>query len=42
MNKTSALEGGKGENRMEKAILAGGCFWCMESDFEKVPGVKEV
>ncbi|MCG6857723.1 MAG: peptide-methionine (S)-S-oxide reductase, partial [Salaquimonas sp.] len=24
------------------AIFAGGCFWCMESDFEGVPGVKEV
>ena len=22
-----------------KAIFAGGCFWCTESDFEKVPGV---
>lgn len=21
------------------AILAGGCFWCVESDFESVPGV---
>ena len=20
-------------------IVAGGCFWCVESDFEKVPGV---
>ncbi len=26
----------------ETAILAGGCFWCVESDFERVPGVKEV
>ena len=24
------------------AILAGGCFWCMESDFEKLPGVTDV
>jgi peptide-methionine (S)-S-oxide reductase len=24
------------------ATFAGGCFWCMESDFEKVPGVSEV
>jgi peptide-methionine (S)-S-oxide reductase len=23
------------------AIFAGGCFWCMESDFDKVPGVLE-
>jgi peptide methionine sulfoxide reductase msrA/msrB len=23
------------------AVLAGGCFWCVESDFEKVPGVVE-
>ncbi|MGA8181907.1 MAG: peptide-methionine (S)-S-oxide reductase MsrA, partial [Desulfobacterales bacterium] len=21
------------------AVFAGGCFWCTESDFEKVPGV---
>jgi peptide-methionine (S)-S-oxide reductase len=24
------------------ATFAGGCFWCMESDFEKVPGVSSV
>jgi len=26
----------------EKAIFAGGCFWCMESDFEKLEGVSTV
>lgn len=25
-----------------KAVLAGGCFWCMESDFEKLEGVSDV
>lgn len=24
------------------ATFAGGCFWCSESDLEKIPGVKEV
>jgi len=27
--------------QMDTAILAGGCFWCVESDFEKLPGVYE-
>ena len=26
----------------DKAILAGGCFWCMEKDFESLDGVSEV
>ncbi len=26
----------------QTAVVAGGCFWCVEADFEKVPGVIEV
>ncbi|WP_022663014.1 peptide-methionine (R)-S-oxide reductase MsrB [Paucidesulfovibrio longus] len=29
-------------DRLKTAVFAGGCFWCTESDFEKVPGVVEV
>ena len=28
--------------RAATAILAGGCFWCMEADFEKLEGVSDV
>ena len=27
---------------LQEMIVAGGCFWCVESDFEKVDGVREV
>lgn len=27
---------------LQTAVVAGGCFWCVESDFEKVDGVREV
>ncbi|HWC65222.1 MAG TPA: peptide-methionine (S)-S-oxide reductase MsrA [Thermoanaerobaculia bacterium] len=28
--------------RLEKATFAGGCFWCTQHDFEKIPGVFSV
>jgi len=28
--------------KLEKAIFAGGCFWCLEPPFETLPGVLEV
>lgn len=33
---------GAGNAMAAKAHLAGGCFWCMESDFEKLEGVTDV
>ena len=33
---------GKKRIDLETATFAGGCFWCIESDFEKVDGVVEV
>ncbi|WP_432735353.1 peptide-methionine (R)-S-oxide reductase MsrB [Maridesulfovibrio sp. FT414] len=38
---TQEMEMNKGKN-IEIATLAGGCFWCVESDLEKVNGVVEV
>ncbi|WP_194438863.1 peptide-methionine (R)-S-oxide reductase MsrB [Vibrio fluminensis] len=32
----------KGSGKTEVATLAGGCFWCTESDLEKLPGVLDV
>ena len=30
------------DKNLKKATFAGGCFWCTESDFEKIDGVVEV
>ena len=46
--KAETAQKGRGENmakedkRLHIATFAGGCFWCTESDFEKVPGVAKV
>src|SRR4030067_3188979 len=38
MKKTAETATGK----FEKATFAGGCFWCMEAPFDKLPGVVSV
>ncbi len=30
---------GASAQELKKTVFAGGCFWCVESDFDKVPGV---
>jgi len=33
---------GAAASKTQTAILAGGCFWCIESDYEKLKGVTDV
>ncbi len=39
---TSSKEKEDNLPQRESAVFAGGCFWCVESDFERTPGVVEV
>ena len=36
------IEDAPKSSKLEKAVFAGGCFWCMEGPFEKLPGVLSV
>ncbi|MBT8458959.1 MAG: peptide-methionine (S)-S-oxide reductase MsrA [Silicimonas sp.] len=37
-----AAQTGTADAAQKKAYFAGGCFWCVESDFESLAGVSEV
>jgi peptide-methionine (S)-S-oxide reductase len=37
----AAVAQSSGGRRLQKATFAGGCFWCVESDFDTVKGVVE-
>lgn len=41
-NHTSKEKAMTETHQLEKATFAGGCFWCVESDFQKIPGLVRV
>ncbi len=41
-SKAAETDGEATPGAMEEAVFAGGCFWCVESDLEKLDGVGDV
>ena len=37
----ASMSGGANAQQLATATFAGGCFWCVESDFDAIPGVVE-